>query len=368
MSLDEPLLERTHDDSGIQSALEDIAALWPKLARAVRLSGGLPLMDWECRLREVLADDPYALRSGMVQSAHLVLGETEQQRLRDNLARDAARRAHDREQAQIRWHGVGFRDVFIDLNVPPHRPLRSGPVNEAEPEATEVIEFLLDCGDVAEALEFFGAHIAPVSAPAPQTLNPAEDDSALRHARLDLLDRAYGQLGDTPRRIEVRRERYRLSPSLAAYRHLEALLDDRSREALQAEIRIQACQIPDPVTAAQLMLETGRGPLAQLLLLNYAKALAGETLHMIALAEQAEQQGYPLAATVVWRALLRPILKEGISKSYRYGALYLAHARRLAPAIDDYKDLPTHEEYEADLRDRHRLKSTFWRQCPIAEA
>ena len=70
-------------------------------------------------------------------------------------------------------------------------------------------------------------------------------------------------------------------------------------------------------------------------------------------------------AAVFCRALLNPILERGRSKAYHHAVQYLRELRRLDPAIDDYRHLPTHAEYEARLRDCHGRKTGFWSQLSI---
>jgi len=71
---------------------------------------------------------------------------------------------------------------------------------------------------------------------------------------------------------------------------------------------------------------------------------------------------FPLAATVLYRALLNDILARGKSPAYGHGARYLAKLGDLAALIpaDAVADLEDHTAYCQGLKKTHGRKSGFW--------
>jgi hypothetical protein len=76
------------------------------------------------------------------------------------------------------------------------------------------------------------------------------------------------------------------------------------------------------------------------------------------------QHESPLAATILYRALLDDILARARSKAYSHAAKYLAALDRQAPdsdtASDRLAELLSHALYREGLRATHGRKSGFW--------
>lgn len=68
----------------------------------------------------------------------------------------------------------------------------------------------------------------------------------------------------------------------------------------------------------------------------------------------------PLAATVLYRALIGHILSRGVSEAYDRAATYLSELTRLAPRLPQDAPLPLHAAYLAELRRVHLRKHGFW--------
>ncbi|MBB4199937.1 hypothetical protein CCR94_10790 [Rhodoblastus sphagnicola] len=72
------------------------------------------------------------------------------------------------------------------------------------------------------------------------------------------------------------------------------------------------------------------------------------------------EEKFPLAASVLYRALLDAILKRGKSQAYGHGARYLAQLETLAAEIVHWGEIADHAAYVVDLRKNHGRKSGFW--------
>ena len=72
------------------------------------------------------------------------------------------------------------------------------------------------------------------------------------------------------------------------------------------------------------------------------------------------EEKFPLAASVLYRALLDDILMRGKSQAYGHGARYLAKLGSLATEILDWGGIDNHAAYALILRKGHGRKYGFW--------
>lgn len=350
LDLDGQLMEYESDYGSLSRAFEEASLLWLKAAKIARDGGCLPSMDWSARLLEIYASDSYAVRRRLVEQVKRLLTDSECQRLNDRLALQT-QQERERHESRRANHVDPDRAWSWRASAPQEPP----PGPRTPSAELERARFHLDCGDIEQALSI----LLPL-----KTRQEFSDPEST----LDLLDRAYGQLGDTAKRVGVRRERFWIKPDLASYRRLAKLIDGPELKSLREEIALKppAC---DPVTYARVLLAADLPLLAQSLMIAHAKTLEieGPTHRLAALGQEATEFGVPLAATVVWRALINSILNHGKSRDYHLGTQMLAELQDLSADISDYRGLPTHREYEAELYSRHRLKSQFWRRVAVTK-
>ena len=69
---------------------------------------------------------------------------------------------------------------------------------------------------------------------------------------------------------------------------------------------------------------------------------------------------YPLAATLVLRAMIEFSLSEDVSIRDKHVARHLLECSSLSSAIQDFGAFETHEAYEARLRREHDRKHSLW--------
>ena len=79
------------------------------------------------------------------------------------------------------------------------------------------------------------------------------------------------------------------------------------------------------------------------------------------------EQGQPLAASIVYRALLESILDRAQSKAYPHAARYLGRLGTLAKKIRAWSPIAPHETYLQILRAGHDRKRAFWDQVSAAD-
>lgn len=203
LGLDGQLMQYESHYSSLSRAFEEASLLWLKAAKIARDGGCLPLMDWSARLLEIYASDSYAVRCKLVEQAKRLLTDSECQHLNDRLALQTQQ---DRERRESRPANHIAPDRLLGWRAsPPQEPPRGPRAPSAE---LEQARFHLDCGDIEQALSI----LLPL-----KTRQEFSDPEST----LDMLDRAYGQLGDTAKRVGVRRERFasnRISQGTAVWR------------------------------------------------------------------------------------------------------------------------------------------------------
>jgi hypothetical protein len=106
---------------------------------------------------------------------------------------------------------------------------------------------------------------------------------------------------------------------------------------------------PDLAHAAQLVLE------------RRAK-IDGNAYHLLDPAARVLEGKYPLAATLLRRAMIDDTLDGARSTRYKHAARHLMECQSLASAIQDYGLFETHQAFVARLHAKHGRKTGFWSQ------
>lgn len=118
--------------------------------------------------------------------------------------------------------------------------------------------------------------------------------------------------------------------------------------------------------ALAFFMEWPRLDLAAQLVIKNQSEWDGRQYYMLPPIAQALEHEYPVAATVIYRALIDDILARARSKAYGHAARYLAKLATLAGAPDtsavSVKDagISDHATYVLSLRNAHGRKSGFW--------
>ena len=103
---------------------------------------------------------------------------------------------------------------------------------------------------------------------------------------------------------------------------------------------------------------------AATLVTERSRELDGDHYEILSPAADALAAKYPLAATLLLRAMIDFSLKENRVKRFRHAARHLAECGSLAAAIGDFGDFEAHERYSARLKAKHGRKTSFWALVP----
>jgi len=351
--LDQVIFDRADDSDGlIGDELRATCVLWLDAAASVRATNPNSGTDWPAVLYKLYQANDYGVREPLLEQADRLLREQELRALAARFEDDARRAMEDAKTGHTKTHHVFGPSSAIGLLARAlHDPkLYEQSILVHSPEANalqanNIAEQYLLCGDGAGALRWLDG--------------PSAENAHFE--RLDLLDRAYGLLGDRDGQIEVRRDLYQRAPGIDSYRALEEILPIGER----SEFRARACQdvktSPSVASAAELLFALEEPALAEQLIIERSEELDGRSYVLLtALVKTAKASGRLLAAALIWRTLIDAILARGYAKAYGHAARYFLELRSVSASIADYRGHPSHESYEGALRLAHRRKVSFW--------
>lgn len=112
--------------------------------------------------------------------------------------------------------------------------------------------------------------------------------------------------------------------------------------------------------ALSFFLEWPRLDLAAKLVIERRDGWEGRHYEILSAAAQTLEADHPLAATILYRALLDDILARARSPAYGHGARYLAKLDALAAQKDSSWPIDSPQSYRAALAKKHGRKAGFW--------
>ncbi|CAN5357857.1 hypothetical protein BH10PSE15_BH10PSE15_14470 [soil metagenome] len=101
-------------------------------------------------------------------------------------------------------------------------------------------------------------------------------------------------------------------------------------------------------------------PRAAALVLARGGEIDGNFYELLTTAAEALETRYPLAATLLLRAMIDFALTRARTKRYPHAARHLESCASYARRIEDFGAWPDHQTYVADLRAQHGRKTGFW--------
>ena len=135
-------------------------------------------------------------------------------------------------------------------------------------------------------------------------------------------------------------------------------------EDIEAEERahVLALEKAEPEAALQFFVDWPRLDLAAELIVTHPHRWDGGDWHTLPKVAALLEHDHPLAATILYRALLDDILACARSKAYSHGANYLGKLTLLAEDADPAQagQIVNHATYLARLKISHPRKSGFW--------
>ena len=216
---------------------------------------------------------------------------------------------------------------------------------------------LLEANRLDEALEW-------VRKPGQQAIRSSDDNNTGSSQQVEIEARILEALGEKQAAQVLRLkcfETYLCADILRAY-----IKEFPDFEDIEAEEKAMAVALnhPNPQRALQLFLDWPRLDLAAQVVIRHHRSWDGSDWYSLPKVAGMLEHQYPLAATILYRALLDNILAKARSKAYGHGAKYLRQLELLASSTDVDESrpagMPSHQRYNDELQSNHKRKSGFW--------
>ena len=191
--------------------------------------------------------------------------------------------------------------------------------------------------------------------------NVADDGSSFGQEQWD--DAYISTLTALDRHDDAQAHRWVCFENRLSVDHLRAFLKGLPDfEDVEAEDRARtyALTYPDILRALHFCLKWSDLFTAAQLVKTRADELDGNHYELLTRAAEALRERHPLAATLLWRAMIDVALVEDRASRYRHAASHLNDCYAVAPEIDTFDAFPSHDRYVDELRVRHERKSSFW--------
>ncbi len=369
LSLANPVVDRCDDSDGAVSgvfgnAVEDLG----RIAEAAKPEP-VALAD---RILEAITDNRYGQYDYLIRVLAPALGEAGLDRLQEGviaLSKQPAPRPDPDDRVIIGYSSRGplYADDLAETSR--RRAVRAALAEIADAQgdvdayaaqyddaqrrtpriAAGIARRLLAAGRAAEALEI-------VDAAEHYPVHAFWLDCGWDSARIDALE-ALGRGPDAQQHRWACFERFLSAEHLRAY--LKRLSDF---DAIGDEERAldHAQDHPDPHAALDFLIGWPDLDRAAQLVTRRAGELDGRFYEVLVPAANALAGRYPLAATLVLRAIIDFVLEKGWSTRYGHASRHFAECASLAEGIEDFGAFDTHDGYEVRLRRVHGRKSSFW--------
>lgn len=341
---DRAVFERCDDSSGIVSSVfrHDASLLFARYAEAC------PDKAWLRKtITDLVAGNDYGARDYLLTRAGNFFGEADLRELANRfwqLAEGSAN-AHD----QRTWyHGVEELAAHLG-DAPLFEKARLAAWGEPGTAAClDIAEAYLNSGDPQTALAWVERDRDP--------------GSFQQDKREQLLLAIYQELGESDKVTALQRRRFASFYCVERLTDLLAVIGEGQRDAVLAAAEADILRSESfKASQVEFLLEIDRTAAAEEYLLQHADQFNGDFYSsLLPLAKAMEKSGRSLAASLLYRALLDSILARARTKTYSHGVRYLKKLGSLAPAVDDWREFASHDDYLAGLRLAHGRKSSFW--------
>ncbi len=370
MALASPVFERCDDSNGVVSDVFHTAC--SDLGDIARTAAPDPaaLAD---RAFEALRQSHYGQFDDLIQILAPALGAKGLERLKQRvleLSETPVRRPADKDRIRIGISSSGpiyedelaerarqriVREALMDIaDIQEDVDAFIGQIDEdirkAPGVAADIASRLLAAGRAGEALQALDAAVHPNL---PGLVWPVFDWEDARIEVLEALER--------PDEAQAVRWRcFERSLSIAHLRaYLKKLPDFEDMEAEEKALDY-ARSFRSRLGALWFLVSWPALDRASALVLAHANDLDGNAYDLLVPAANALAERYPLAATLVLRAMIDFALTESRSSRYRHAARHLLECASLSPAIEDFGPHETHDDYVERLKAEHGRKRSFW--------
>ncbi|CAO4177739.1 DUF6880 family protein [Methylorubrum populi] len=232
------------------------------------------------------------------------------------------------------------------------------------PDLPAVAERLLKAGRAEEALDWIRRKQKPgtVVLTRQDLIAGAIDPDGPEREREAVEIRVLDALGRKVEAQALRWARFEQSLDPQILRDYLARLPDFEDDETLERAFTHAASRKDPHGGLYFLIRWPNLDRAARLVLDRRGEWSGRIWELLAPAAEALEPDHPLAASLLYRALIGDILERARSPAYGHGARHLTRLGELARELRPGDLTPNHEDYVAALRKAHGRKSGFWSQ------
>lgn len=190
----------------------------------------------------------------------------------------------------------------------------------------------------------------------------------IEESRQYLLAEALERLGRFEESVPIRQRLFERNLSDLYFQRWLEHLSEPARAEAAAHARRLALTHDDLVASVTVLLQLGDASAAEARLIAESAGIDGaDYVRLAPLTKVLRVHGCARGETVLYRALLNAILDRGYSRAYSHAARYWCRLAAIAGEGIDLQPLPSHDEFEADIRARHKRKLSFWTSVKDAD-
>ena len=367
LSLADSLFERSHDESG---ALIDSFHAACKDAGHIASMAKISVDHLVGKIFFALQNNGYGQYGRLIRAMAPVLGEVGLRRLQrkfEEWAKEPKQKIAEKDREIIGWGNNGSV-CWDELDSSSKAMTITGSLEQIADELGDVDLYIKQQSEQSLASPFVATNIAQRLFTAGRVeealiaLDQVEFDSRReipsewQVLRADVLE-ALGRSEDA--------QQFRWA-SFEQTLHEELLRDYVKRLAdfddIEAEEKAFAYvhAFPDANRSLYFFLEYHSLVEASKLVLNRASEMDGDHYELMSYAAEKLSAKFPLAATILLRAMIDFTLNGGRSRRYQHAARHLLECGALSMSIGDYGSFVSHEAYVSALRNVHGRKHGFW--------
>jgi len=189
-------------------------------------------------------------------------------------------------------------------------------------------------------------------------LDKVEDAPHFLEKKRKFKIQAYEGLGNFEEAQNLRIEQFISFPSKILY--CQCLEGAEDAELLREKLLNAVFSHPSPLQSLAFFIEIFQLDRAAALVLEKRQQWDGKDYYLLQPAAQGLESLYPFEASLLYRVLIDDILSRAQSKYYHHAVRYLKKLEALSSQIEDWRELPRHQDYWADLQQAHKRKTAFW--------
>lgn len=342
--LDKHIYTRCDDSDGDLGDFfkDQVTAAWVHFAKAYADPKKLREVYWK-----LVENNEYSSRDSLMEVAVDVLPEAEVRALIECAPQAYPDRGDDLARIKFMIRAGAWARGLRDTDLFEEFCLADKP-QVSDYDYFNMAECRLHCDDVAGAV----AWLEKVPKPCVAHQERAQE----------LWLRVHAARGDSAQIQAILAEQFRSKPRQESFERWAAQVTDKDRDRLLAEelARMHAATTwssDDLFFMWQIDLDEAP---AHYVCQRWDQVPGYEYDWLPNLAKDFAANGQPLAASILYRALLQLLLKRGVSRAYAHGVRYLKKLDQLNKRVPDWGPMPTHHAFHAMLKKKHSRKRAFW--------